>query len=153
MIFTERIARFLAPHVFEALEKQKQELDLTVNNRVADVLFKMDPFEPLMKKYNVIFSKEWERPEDSLDDVSQLRLFMWAYGVEQDPSFKHVMDWIRNTQGNATLRKGGQEEQWLYGRAAVATITLLVREIGRLSTHYRERMRKGEGFDEHLPVE
>lgn len=150
----ERIARFLAPQVFEALEKQKQELEFVVNNRVADALFKMDPFEPLMKKYNVVFSEEWERPEERLDEISQIRMYTWAYGVETDPSFRHIMNWFRNTQGNATLQKGKHHDEWLYGRAAVSTITLLVREVGRLASRYRDIMtEKGHEFDEHLPVE
>lgn len=153
MIFSERIARFLAPHVFEALEKQRQEMEMAVNNRVADALFKMDPFEPVMKKFNVIFSELWEKPEERLDQMSQIQMFMWAYGIERDASFKYLVDWIRNTQGNATLQKGSNHDEWLYGRAAVATITLLVREIGRLASRYRDIRERDAGFDEHLPVE
>lgn len=150
-----RIARWLAPEEFAALEKQKAELEQAVNGRVADILFKMDPFEPLMKKYNVIFSEEWDKPEDKLNDQSRLTLFMWAYGVKKDPSFIHLTDWIRNTQGNATLRKAAQNDEWFYGRAAIATITLFVSEVGRLASHYEKILaeRNGAGFDQGLVTE
>lgn len=157
----EKIARWLAPEAFTNVSivtaefaKKSLELDMQVNRRVADIVAKMDPFEPFFKKYHVVFSKEWERPEDRLNPQSQLQLFMWAYQVEGDPSFKYLVDWMRNTQGNATLRKAKNENEWFYGRAAVAVVTLLVDEVTRLASHYRELMAKrGQSFDEHLPVE
>lgn len=153
MKFGERVARLLSPDVFEALEKQGEELEFTVNNRVADALFKMDPFEPFLKKYNVIFSEEWDRPEDRLDQISRIRLFTWAYGIEKDPSFLHLTNWIMNTQGNATLRKGKTDPEWFFGRSAIVTIALLVEEVGRLASYYREMIGKPEEFNEHLAVE
>lgn len=135
-------------------QDQVRNFDYEVSSRVAEIILKMDPFEPLMKKYNVIFSEEWEKPEENLDAPSQIRLFMWAYGIETDPSFRHLTDWIRNTQGNATLQKATHNDEWFYGRAAVATISLLVREVGRLASRYRDiKERKDDGFNEHLAVE
>lgn len=154
MTIGQRIARFLAPEDYEAIAKERSAIDLAVNNRVADVLFKMDPFEPLLKKYNVIFSEEWTHPEDKLDYPSQLRLYMWAYGMEKDPNFLHLTEWIQNTQGNNTLRKASHHDEWLYGRAALATITLFVEEVGRLASRYREVIaNKDRPFDVSLAVE
>ncbi len=154
MSWRAAIARILVAEEFEALEKQKQELEYAVNNRVAEVLLKMDPWEPLLKKYNVIFSEEWKHPEDNLDAPSQIRLFMWAYQMEGEASFIHLTNWIRNTQGNNTLRRGSHEREWDYGRASIATITLFVDEVSRLASHYRDILAsKGMTFDEHLPVE
>lgn len=153
MSWRKGIARILAPEEFAALEKKKAEMDLIVNQRIADVLFKMDPFEPLLKKYNVIFSEEWTHPEERLDDQSQIRLYAWAHGMEKDPSFLHVMNWVRNTQGNATLQKAKNDQEWLYGRAAISTITLLVKEVGRLSSKYKELLSVREKtFNENLPI-
>ena len=154
MTVRARIARFLAPSEFEELEKQKQLVDERVNQRVADFLLKMDPFEPLMRKYNVIFSDEWTHPEDKLADRDRLGLFMWAYAANKDPHFVHVMDWIRNTQGNNTLRKGKHADEWLYGRASIATITLLIEEVGRLASKYEEYVSNRDAeFDKNLVVE
>ena len=138
-----------------ALDLRAQDLDLEVNNRVADIVMKMDPFEPFLKKYNVIFSKEYPRPEDKLDSVSQLKMFMWAYGMYTDPSFRYLTSWIINTQGNATLRKGKTDPEWFFGRSAIVTIGLFVDEVGRLASHYKEILAKAEGetFDETLTVE
>jgi len=155
MSWKSNIARLLAPEEFVELEKQKANIDLAVNQRVADVLFKMDPFEPLLKKYSVVFPDKWEerKPEDDLDTMGAVRLFMWAYGTRNDPNFKHLIDWLRNQQGNNTLRKAKNENEWFFGRAAVATLTLFVEEVGRLSSKYEEIMsRRDQSFDAHLPV-
>lgn len=155
MSWKANIARLLAPEQFEELENKKKDLDMLVNQRVADVLFKMDPFEPLLKKYNIVFPNEWEdrKPEEDIDSVGAIRLFMWAYGTKTDPNFLHLVNWLRNQQGNNTLRKARNENEWFFGRAAVATLTLFVEEIGRLSSKYEEVMsHRDKSFDAHLPV-
>lgn len=152
--FRNKMAAYIFADEFATIAKRQGELDMEVNRRVADIVAKIDPFEPFFKRYNVVFSKEWERPEDRLNPQSQLQLFMWAYQVEGDPSFKYLVDWMRNTQGNATLRKAKNENEWFYGRAAVVVVTLLVDEVTRLASHYREILAKrGQSFDEHLTVE
>lgn len=154
MNWRKTIAVLIAPEEFDALEKGRTDLELEINRRVAEVLLKMDPFEPFLKKYNVIFSEEWERPEDRLNDQSRTMLFQWAYGLEGDPSWKHLTDWVRNTQGNATLRKGRHSDEWFYGRAAVIVVGLFVDEVRRLSSHYKEILaQKGHTFDPHLVVD
>jgi hypothetical protein len=164
MKFSERLARFLIPQEYQRLQSAIQAAESAITDaenrieqgtrqRVAEIILKMDPFEPLMKKCNVIFSEEWEHPEDKLDSQSQLRLFMWAYGQKDDPSFNYLMSWIQNTQGNATIRKSTNEKEWFFGRACLAVMTLFVREVGRLSSHYEDLMRRREqSFDENLPV-
>lgn len=155
MSWKASIARLLAPEEFVELEKKKSDLDMQVNQRVADVLFKMDPFEPLLKKYHVVFPNEWEelKPELDLDSIGAIRLCMWAYGTKTDPSFLHLVNWLRDQQGNKTLRVAKNENEWFFGRAAVATLTLFVEEIGRLSSKYEEVMsHRDKSFDAHLPV-
>lgn len=154
MSWRSSIARLLAPEDFAALDLAKADLEMQVNSRVADVLFKMDPFEPLIKKYHVVFSEKWDtKPEEALDTMGAMRMFMWAYGTRLDPNFIHLVDWLRNQQGNNTLRKAKNENEWFFGRAAVATITLFVEEIGRLSSRYEEIMaNRDRSFDANLPV-
>lgn len=161
MTIRERIARFLVPEVFQQLDLAKDKIALQrrgieneVDQRVAQVLLKMDPLEPMMQKFHVIFSKRFSRhPEDDLSPMLKTRLFMWAYGTVEDPSFKHLCDWIRNKQGNNTLQKGRNDAEWIYGRAAVATVSLFVDEVGRLSSKYEEMLtRRREEFDKNLPV-
>lgn len=152
----KKIAEALAPEHFNAVAKKQQDMDMLVNQRVAENLLKMDPFEPLLKKYHVIFSEEYDKPEDKLNEPGQLGLFMWAYGMKGEPHFKHLIDWIRNTQGNATLRRAQNDHEWLYGRAAVATMTLFTAEVSRLAGRYEDILAKRKeqgGFDEHLAAE
>lgn len=153
MRITEIVARVLVPEEFELLKKEREGIELEVNSRVADILFKMDPFEPLLKKYNIIFSEEWHNVEDKLDPQSQIRLFAWAAAQESSTEFKYITNWIRNTQGNATMRKANADNQWFFGRAMVASITLFVEEIGRLSSRYRDMMQRPDEFDTNLAVE
>lgn len=149
----KRFVKWLAREELAALEKQKAELEMRVNQRVADVIAQMDPFEPVLRKYNVIFSEEYTHPESKLSEQSQLQFFMWASAQKQDPYFGHLMDWIRNTQGNATLRQASNDREWDYGRAAIATITLLIGEVGRLASRYEDILaRRDQGFNENLPV-
>lgn len=155
------VARWLSPEREQELEdyeiellKREKDMDLEINNRVAEITLKMDPFEPFLKKHNVIFGRDWIHPEDNLDSVSQLRMFMWAYGMIDEPSFKYITNWIINTQGNNTLRKAQSDAEWFYGRSAIVTIGLFVDEVGRLASRYKEiRAREENRFDENLTVE
>lgn len=137
------------------VEKENQ-LDQLVNMRVATVLAKMDPFEPLMHQFRGIFSEEFEKPEDRLDPQSNLRLIMWAYQQTNDPQFNYLMNWVIDTQANATLKKGNPTpETILYGRAQISAPILIKREISRLGLLYEELLKKqkGEEFEENLSVE
>jgi hypothetical protein len=153
--FRKKLAQFVAPEPFAELaecEKRAEEkmasVDIMVNQRVASLMAHMDPFEPLMKMYNGIFSQEWERPEDKLDERSKLNMRMWAYSQARDPCFKYLTDWIANTQGNATLKKGNPTpDTILYGRAQISTVMLYKREIGRLSQAYEELLNKDKEFE------
>lgn len=137
------------------IQAREKDIDNEVNDRVATILSKMDPFEPLLRKYNIIFSEEYLHPEDRLDDRSQLQMFMWAWGIESDPSYKYLIDWIRNTQGNATVRKSSTDQQWFFGRAMVASISLFATEVSRLSSRYKDILaeRDGQSFDKNLPID
>lgn len=148
------IALWICREYIHALDTRERFIEAEVSGRVAEFISKMDPWEPLMRKYNVVFSEDYQHAEDKLNEQGRLGLFMWAHTQENDIHFKHVIDFLRNTQGNATLRKASHPDEWLYGRAAIATLTLLVREIGRLSSHYKDIMaRRDIDYDRHLPVE
>ncbi len=161
MKLVERLAQYLSPEreawlntVAARLDVRERDLDMEVNDRVAQIVLKMDPFEPLMKKYNIVFSREWQHPEENLDDQSKIRLFQWSYGVVNDPSFLHVINFFRDTQGNATLRKAKTADEWFYGRSSIATLTLFLDEIKRLASHYEEMVaKKDKNFDPHSAVE
>lgn len=162
------IARFIAPeyedtnydewHEIKKREKilayKEREVDERVNQRVADFLLTMDPFEPLLKKYHVIFSEDYPRPEDKLAPQSQFEFLRWAFYLEQEVHFKYLNDWIRNVQGNATLRQAKNDPEWFFGRAMLACVTLYIREVSRLSSRYKDILAKRDGsFDAFLPVE
>lgn len=137
-----------------AQEERERNTTAMINQRVAEIVSKMDPLEPMLKRYNIIFSKEYTHPEEPLDGPSQFRLFMWAYGMKEDPSFKYITDWVRNTQGNATVRKAVGEEQWFFGRAMIASIGLIIDEVSRLASRYEDIVAKRDrSFDAYLPVE
>lgn len=139
---------------FDRVALLEKEVALRVNQRVADVLSTMDPFEPLLRKYHVIFSPEYPRPEDKLSAKSQYDFFVWAHFLEQDPNFKFLNDWIRNLQGNATVRQAKNSDEWFMGRAILATVTLYIREVSRLASRYKDIIAKRDGsFDAFLPVD
>ena len=125
-----------------------------VNLRVAEIINKTDPLEPVLKMYHGVFSEEYERVEDILDKRSQLNLKMWAHQMYKDPSFKYVTDWIMNTFGNETLKRAPiSVERTQYGRAQISSILLFKRELERLSNLYKEMLKQPEEFDEHISTE
>ncbi len=148
-----KFARLLDPDYF-------READLRVNQRVAAAMNEMDPFEPLMKEFHGIFSQDWTHPEDKLNEQGQLTMKMWAYGQSSDPHFKHLTEWIMNTQGNAMLKAPARTndergEILMWGKAQISSMVLFVKEIGRLSSLYQEILDKGKdpNFESDLTVE
>lgn len=124
------------------------------NVRVARIISSMDPFEPVLKLFHGVFSEEYERPEDPLDVRSQYNLKMWAHQVYKDPSFKYITDWIMNTFGNETLKRGPiSKERTEYGRAQISTMLLFKMEVKRLSNLYEESIKPDEPFDKNVTVE
>lgn len=132
-----------------------REVDNRVNRRVARILDEMDPFEPLLKKFQGVFSKEYQHPEDKLDERSQILMTTWGYQQRDDPSFKYMMEWVMNTQANETIKRGPVTvERMLYCRAQIASMILFKQEVDRLALKYEELLNKGkEGFDKDLSVE
>lgn len=130
------------------LRAKERKFDALVNQRVAAVIAQMDPFEPLMREFSGIFSSEFEHPEERLDAKGQLGMKMWAYSQKHDPHFRHLTEWIQNTQANETLKRAPvTPERVLYGRAQISAIVLFVREVGRLSLAYEELLtQKDEEF-------
>lgn len=155
-IFREKIAAFVAPERSRRLYTLQQDLgnlakniDWETNRRVAEIVSKMDPFEPLMKQFHGIFSEEFQHPEEKLDTSGKLTMYMMGHRIAKDPHFKYLTDWIANGQGNATLKAKGLTREnaadiMLYGRAQISTITLLLKELGRLGSNYEEILAKQE---------
>lgn len=155
MMWRERIARYLAPEVFAQVDMREHSVTMEVNQRVAEFIAKMDPFEPLMRSFNIVFTDDYEKPEQGLNTQSQILLKSWAYGVRDDPSFKHLMQWIINQQGNNAIRKGNPTpETILFSRAMLAAPVFVMAEVRRLAQLYEELiLRREEDFDPHSGVE
>mgnify|MGYP007100042648 CR=1 FL=1 len=143
-----KLARWIAKKHIESIEN-------SVNQRVAEVISKMDPFEPFFKRFGGVFSKEHLRPEQNLDARSTLMLITWGYQQRDDPSFKYMYDWIMNNQGQDAIKKGNPTpETILYSRALMVIMPLLKREIERLASIYEDKLRdKDSEFDTTITVE
>lgn len=150
-----KLARLIAPAYFLEVERKSKDIDAEVGRRVAEIMSKMDPFEPLLKEFHGVFGEEFERVEEKLDARSSLLIETWGYQQRDDPSFKFMCDWIMNSQGNETLKRAPvSTERLLYGRAQIAGIVLLKNEVKRLASLYEERLRRGkEDFNHDLTAE
>ncbi len=149
-----KIARWLASDYITSLEKKAQDAELNANRRVVDTLARLDPFEPLLKKYNSVFGEDYEKPEEKLDARGQLGLKLWAYTVYDDPYFQFLLQWLLNTQGNAAINKGNPTpETILWSRALISNLLLFKREVGRLAALYKELLVEKDGPDAELTVE
>ncbi len=105
----------------------------------------MDPFEPLYKTFNGVFSEDFEKPEENLDERSQLLMKMMGYQLREDPSFKYLMDWIVNSQGNQMLRSPARNDEELgqvlkYGKAQISGVKIIQKQIKRLGSLYDEML-------------
>lgn len=166
----EPITRFLFPKQYKefleskerlfqeraSVDKMRIEIENLVNQRVAQTLLQMDPFEPLLRKYKGSFSEVYERPEDKLDATGRMKLMMLGYHLNTDPSFKYFIQWMLDTEGNNYIRKGNPTpESMLYSRAMLAAPTLMKREIRRLAALYEDEVErnKPEEFNEDVTVE
>lgn len=149
-----RIAKRLSPEYEQELVQREKKIQQEVDQRVAEALSKMDPFEPFLRKYHGIFSEEFVKPEDNLGQISKIKLYAWAYTNRGDPSFIHLTNWIQNVQGNNTLRKAKSDYEWFFGRCAIVMVELYVKEVSRLARLYEEVvLRKEEMFDSNLTAE
>lgn len=125
-----------------------------VNLRVAEIMNKTDPFDPVLKLFHGIFSEEFERPEDSLDKRSQLNMEMFANRTVKDPSFKYLTDWVMNVAGNECLKRAPiSAERTQYARAQIANMLLFKRELERLSNLYEEMLKPEQEFDKNVTIE
>src|SRR5438034_652296 len=68
------IAIGIAPEYFRELENRAQTAQLRADQRLAKALTDIDPFELVLKRYNGVFTKEYQRPEESLDAKGQLQM-------------------------------------------------------------------------------
>lgn len=131
-----------------------------VDKRVAEAISKIDPMELFMKQHQSIFSEQFERMEDKLDARGQLGMMMWGYQQSKDPYFKYATEWVMNTAGNEMLRlpaRSNEErgEILMWGKAQISNMLLFIKEVGRLSLAYEDRLErnKGETFNKDLTVE
>lgn len=150
----EPILRRIFPTIFKRVDDKEREIDSIVNRRVAEFIMAMDPFEPLMRHFKVVFGVDYEKPEERLNQQGQLQMKMWGYQQRDDPSFKFFVQWILDTQGNAAIRKGNPTpETILFSRAMIAAPLLMRREVIRLGSLYEEILKeKGVAFDPHVAV-
>lgn len=131
-------ARTVARDYFDSQQR-------SVDARVASVISKLDPFEPLMKEFRGIFSKEYAHPEDKLDAKGQLMMRMWGYQMADDPSFRYMMQWIIDGQGNETLKRAPvTPERIMYGRAQISGMILFRNEVERLAEAYKDELEKNK---------
>lgn len=150
----EKIAKFIAPKYIKNLESRAQDIEFKINQRVAEVISKIDPFEILRKEFHGIFSEEFDRPEDKLDERGKLGMAMWAYSQKSDPYFEYMTAWIMNSAGNETVKRAPLiPERMQYGRAQISTMVLFRKEIGRLSSLYEEKLKNPQGFNSETAVE
>ena len=155
-MFIEKIVKLIAPKYIQSLIDEGIYNEKVINNRVAEIITHMDPFEPLMKKFNGIFSVEYERPEDQLNEQSRIGMYMWGWQQHNDIHFQYMVDWIMNKSGNSLLKTGNPTElQTFYKRAEIANMILYRKEVGRLSSIYEDLLsrNKGEDFDSSSAVE
>lgn len=141
----------------EAIAAKEKDIDDETNRRVAATLMKMDPFEPLLQKYHGAFGKDYSRPEEKLNAQSQMQMFMWGHAQQSDPSFKHFIQWVLDTEGNKMVRLSNPTpETILFSRAMIAAPMLMRREVDRLSGRYEDMMaalKEGRDFDPTVAVE
>jgi hypothetical protein len=146
--FRKKIAYFISPDL--------RDVENTVNQRVAQTLSKMNILDYLLKDFHGTFSTEYERPEDKLNERSSLSLKMFGYQQNKDPNFEYLSDWIMNSFGNETLKRGAvTSERLLYGRAQISSMILWKKEIERLSLLYEDLLEKNkvQNFNKHSAVE
>lgn len=153
--FKNRIREFFFSEYEEKLRQKEKEMNNEVNRRFAEMVSKMDPMEPLLKKYSVVFSEQYERVEDPLDERNRMTMAMWAYGQKRDPYQKRMIDWIINTAGNSMLKLPARTNEdrgeiLLWGKAQISNMILYERELRRLSSIYEEKLAQmsGKEFDD-----
>jgi hypothetical protein len=155
--FKTKILRFFASDYLSMLEKKEKDINNEVNIRVAKIISQMDPFEPLLKEYHGVFSEEFERVEDKLDEGSRISMAMWANMQAKDPHMQRMIQWVMDSAGNDTMKRAPiSVERTQYGRAQIANMILWKREIRRLSSIYEDILKKGRGsedFDENLSID
>lgn len=158
--FKTKLLKFFAQDYFEHLRSKEKGIDEEVNRRVAEIVSRMDPFEPLLKEYHGIFSDYFERIEEDLDQAGKTSMAMWAWGQSRDPFMKRMIDWVMNTAGNTMLKtvtRSNEErgEVLMWGKAQIVNMILFKREMGRLAAVYEEILEgmKGDSFDEDRLVE
>ena len=149
--FRKKIAYFLYPQI----KKDEKEIENTINQRVASTLSKMNILDYLLKDFHGTFSTEYERPEDKLTEKGKLTMMMWGNKTIQDPNFEYLIDWVMDTYANDMLRHAAvTPERILYGRAQIASASLIKKEVGRLSNLYLDLLEKNKvQFDSTKAVE
>lgn len=137
----------------DLLEKSFEE---SVGRRVAEIMNRMDPFEPVLRRFGGVFSREKPRPEDGLDARSSLLLKTWAYQQRDDPSFRFMYEWVMDGQGRDAVQKGNPTpETILWSRSLLTVMPLWKREVDRLGGLYEDILNssRGQEFDDSVSVE
>lgn len=155
----EKLGRFFANDYIESVENRilnkEKEIETTINNRVALIVSNLDAIDLLMKDYNGVFSSDFTNPEDKLNDQGKLGMYMYGWQQKNDPYFEHMINFIMDSAGNQTMKGKIMSEEdlkkkMLYGRAQIANMILLRKQVGRLASVYEDildKKRGGGGFD------
>lgn len=143
------IIKWLFKPELEKLADMMVDQENLINQRVAEIVSKMDPFEPLMKEFHGAFSEDYQRPEEQLNEPGKLQMYMFGHRWMQDPSFTYLCDWIMNQHGSmvfkaAHLNRDTALDIVLYAKAQISTMVLLRKELGRLSSLYQEVIQKND---------
>lgn len=171
----ETIGRFFASDYIRSLEEhirkaknneifvnnKYDEIPNLVNARVAEIISQLDPVDLLLKEYNGVFSSDFTYPEERLNDQGKFGMYLWGWQQHTDPYFEHMVNFIMDSAGNQTMKgkilsEEDLKKKMLYGRAQIANMILLKKEVGRLASNYEdvlEKKRGGEDFDSSKTIE
>lgn len=145
-----KLAKKLLKKYEEHDERKAREI---ASQRIAVILSKMDPLEPLLKEYFGVFSEQYEHPEERLNERGQLSMMMMGFQLMDDPSFEYMCRYVMDNAGNDIIKATNPSmERLTYSRAQIATMLLVKKEVKRLGELYKQRIKKTdpEDFDEHI---
>lgn len=154
--FCIKIAEWIAFDYIDGLKKNSNNVELRINQRVAEVTSGIDPLDLILKDYNAIYSQDFDDPEENLNEVGKIGMYMWGWQQSKDPYFEHMVNWIIDSAGNETMKRAPiTKERTQYGRAQMSNMILFKKQVGRLSSLYEEYLdkHKPQGFDPSKTVE
>ena len=143
------VGKWITPQVKEKLVSE------LVQQKVAEILSRMDLFEPLMLKYHGVFSEIFEYPEEKMSEPDKLQMYMMGWRLKEDKYFKFLIDFVMNTAGNELLRHDITMDKVFFHRSEIANMLEFRKQLGRLASNYETYLNKNKGqdFDSSAAVE